>query len=389
MRRKLIASAVGLTLTAAMLGCGSGNKADSSGTAPAGGATTSGGTSAPANSSDPLVAEAKANIAKLTQPAELSGGTPVKPNTGKTLGILSCGFAAPVCQDMAANAQEAAKSIGWTSFLVDGKLTAQGWAAGMSQVVAKKPDLIYSVVASDAAMPQALDAAAAANIPVVCSFCGNPYVDAVKNGAMSNIETNYNDQGKALADYIISESDGKAKVAVLTFNLSTADLARSEALVKRLKECSGCTVLSNDDIGVSNDQFGIGRKAATALLAKYPKGKIDWISSPADSFTPGITQAIKLAGRDDVKTAGYDCNPALAVDDIRSGDIDMACADSPTNASSWAAVDQLARIDAGQPFDKIVNIPYQFVTKDNVPAKGAVPFTFDYKSYYKNLWGVS
>jgi ribose transport system substrate-binding protein len=333
------------------------------------------------------VQEAQANITKLEAPVELSGDTPFKPNTGKTLGILNCGAQIPLCNEMTKNAADAATALGWKSFSVDGKLSPSGWNSAMMQLIAKKPDLILSTIAQDSAMPTAMAAAKQAGIPVVCSYCANTDQKPTADPSMANADNDYGAQGRAAADYIIAKSDGKAKVAIMTFNLSIAPSARVKAFEARMKECTGCEVLTSVEIGATSDPAGTTRGKAQAILSKYPKGELDWIVSPADTYTVGVTQAVKLSGRDDVKVIGYDCDPPAAVNDIRSGSADQACVHSSVYPSVWAGIDQLARIDADQPH-RNVKLPFQLITKDNAPPEGQPVGGSDFPEYYKKLWGV-
>ncbi|MEV4420153.1 sugar ABC transporter substrate-binding protein [Patulibacter sp. NPDC049589] len=340
---------------------------------------------ADAGASSKVVEDAKANLKTLLAPAKLEGDAPFKANSGKKLGVLNCGAAIPLCNVMVDNAKEAAAALGWTVVTVDGKLSPQGWNTGMKQLIAQKPDLILSNIAQDSAIPQPLAAAAKAKIPVACAYCANTFDKPVANPAQANADNDYRAQAQAAADTIIAQSDGKARVAVLSFNLNIAPRTRVEAFKKAMKKCAECEVVASEEIGATSDPAGKTRTITRAILSKFPAGDLDWIVSPADSYTVGVTQAVKLSRRDDVKVLGYDCNPDAAVDDVRTG-ASEGCIDSSVYPSVWAAIDQLARIDAGVPHKKLVPLPFQIVSKNNAPAAGKPVFSFDYKGYYKNLW---
>lgn len=376
MRRTMSILVLGVMSMAWLTGCG--DDSDSGGSSTA--TSASGGAVSSA-----VVQEAEANVKTLLEPAALEGDEPFKPNSGKKLGVLNCGAAIPLCNVMVDNAKEAAEALGWSVVTVDGKLSPQGWNTGMKRLIAQSPDLILSNIAQDSAIPQPLAAAAKAEIPVACAFCANTFDKPVANASQANADNDYRAQARAAADLIIARSKGTAKVAVLTFNLNVAPRTRAEAFVEEMKRCEECSVVTSEEIGATSDPVGKARTISRAILAKFPAGKLDWIISPADTYTVGVTQAIKLSRRDDVKSLGYDCNPDAAVDDVRKG-ASAGCIDSSVYQSVWAAIDQLARIDAGVPHEKLVSLPFQIVTKDNAPAAGKPVFGFDYKDYYKKVW---
>jgi len=333
------------------------------------------------------VKTASALVESMSTAPALSGGEPVQVESGKTLGILSCGTAATACRDIAAEATKAAEALGWTATTVDGEVNAQGYATGMSRLVAEHPDAIISVAAPDSATAAAHAEAAQAGIPVVCIFCGNKLADPVADPSAANVEVDYAAQAKANAAYMIAHSNGAARVAVLNFDLSGADKVRQDSFRSSIAaDCTDCEVVDSVDVPPGADLVAATRQASTALLSRYGKGELDYILTPADSFSPGAVQAVKLAGRDDVKVVGYDCDPS-ALDAIRDDSIQVACADTPLLESGWASVDVVARLLAGQePED--VTLPFSLVMGENVPAPGDTATTFDYETYFSELWGL-
>jgi ribose transport system substrate-binding protein len=379
----------GLSVAGMVVGvaaCGSSSSSSTSSTPSAGSSSTTSGDSSSSGSSDAAVAAAKADVAAHANPPTLSGGTPVKAPKGKTLGILSCGQASPDCRDMAVDATTAAHDLGWNAFTIDGQLSAQGWAAGLSQAVQRKPAVILSIVAADAAMPQALAQAHAAHIPVVCAICANTFSKPVADPSTVNVDVNYADQAKVDADYIISQTNGHAKVAALGYALAVPDVVRLNAFKAELARCSGCSVAATGQIQTGSNLVGLALNATQPILSSNGSS-LNYIMSPGDVFTPGVIQAIKLSGNTNAKAIGYDCNqPVLTA--IREGQPDAGCADTPLDWAAWAGVDAAARLVAGQTA-KNVFIPFQFVTKATAPAAGKSPTTFDYITYYKHLWGLS
>jgi ribose transport system substrate-binding protein len=320
--------------------------------------------------------------------ATISGLTPVKAPTGKTLGILSCTEAVSGCQVISAGGTAAAKVLGWKSNTVDGKLTAQGFAAGLQQLTAQKPSAILNVVIADSAVPSQLSAAKAAGIPVICTTCGNSFAAPVKDPSVANADVDYVQQGEDAAKYIIAETNGKANVAVLGYKLSLADVARVTGFRKGFT-CPDCKIVTESDLGTGADLSTVTRNAIQPVLAQYPKGKLDYIYIISDTFTPALVQVLKLAGRDELKVVSNDCN-AQSLAGIRAGGLEKACFTTPLKWLGWAGADLTVRHLAGQPM-ATETVPFSLVTQQNAPPASDTgdPLTMDYQSYYKKLWGLS
>jgi ribose transport system substrate-binding protein len=333
------------------------------------------------------VAAAERFVTGLALEAPLAGRTQLTVPRGKKLGILSCTQSAASCRTISEQAAAAAESLGWTATIVDGQLSAARYATGLSQLISAHVNAIISVAASDAATPNAHAAAAAAHIPIVCVFCGNTLVSAIKYPSAANVDVDYHEQGKATATYLTWKSGGHAKVAVLSFDLSSADQVRVKSFESSLTSmCSGCSIVSTTPVPTGADLVTATRQVATGLLSRYGTGQLDYIVTPADSFSPGAVQAITLAGRNDVKVVGYDCDPsALAA--IRAGSVEIGCADTPLAEAGWAAVDTAARLLVdGHASD--ATIPFAYVTPQTVPSAGKSVTTFGFEGYFRKLWGV-
>jgi ribose transport system substrate-binding protein len=335
-----------------------------------------------------MVAADKATVAKLMGTATISGLKPVKAPTGKTLGILSCTEAVSGCQVISTGATAAAKDLAWKSNIVDGKLTAQGFASGLQQLTAQKPSSILDVVIADSAVPSELAAAKAASIPVICTTCGNSLAAPIKTPSVANADVDYVQQGEDAAKYIIAETNGKANVAVLGYKLSLADVGRVNGF-KKAFTCSGCKVVTESDLGSGADLSTVTRNAIQPVLAQYPKGQLDYIYIVSDTFTPALVQVLKLAGRNELKVVSNDCN-TQSVAGIRAGGLEKACFTTPLAWLGWAGVDLTVRQLAGQPM-ATENVPFSLVTQQNAPPASATgdPLAMDYQSYYKKLWGLS
>jgi ribose transport system substrate-binding protein len=334
-----------------------------------------------------IVDEAKANVTKaMAVPStELTLGSFAPPGD-KRIGVVSILMSAPGPAATDTGVKEAGEVLGWDVTVLDGKLTPVGYADADRLLVQQKVDGIVHNVVADSATPASLAAAVDAGIPVICSQCANSLDPPVAKPSTSSVEVDFKGQGRMLADWIIADSNGTAKVAVQNNNGVSAIRARYEGFIERMKQCTGCTIVDDQKVSPGADIIGNGRRTATALLQKFPKGEVGYLVTASDSEAIGPGQIINSTGRTDVKLAAYDCDD-LNMDWIRSGGPEHACVASPLAWTGWAAVDSMARTMAGQkPGD--FSVPSQLITKENVPPQGTKPFAdVDFRSAYRAMWG--
>ena len=342
--------------------------------------------SASAPASD-VVAKAQAAVTAAMAPPSVPALKPVtlKPGPLK-VGYLVCGEAAPACHAMGVAAKEAIEAAGYTPVILDGKLTPQGWNDAIMAMINQKVDVIVNMVASDALVKSAVEAAFAAKIPVVCQICQNS-ASPVKNGSSANVDPDMSFQGTAVANFMIATTDGKPQAALMTNKTAPPVTARMEAILKSFEGCAslGCKVVFSQELGQNGDLVANSRNLSNAILQQHAAGTLDFIVPPSDSQSQGLQQSLSTTGRDDVDIASFDCgDPNLQW--IRDGEYQNVCVATPLIWSSWAAIDQAVRILAGEKGADIL-LPSQLITKDNVPAKGTPVEPTDFKSIYTAAWG--
>jgi ribose transport system substrate-binding protein len=341
------------------------------------------------SSSSSSVAAAEAFLTEASAPVEAADpvGPDFKPVSGKTVGVMSCGQIATPCKRMADAAVEAAKAMGYATILTDGALSPPGYTKAILELVNKKVDLIVASVAAGATVPEAYKAAAAAKIPLICLNCSNAALPAdVK--AQGNADADTTSQGKQLAYTAIAEAKGDVKAVVYTSTPTTSIKTRIDSAVETLKECSTCKVLETKEIPLVPEQQQVIRGEVTSLLQKYGKGEINYIVGGADFPIIGAIEAIKAAGRTDVKVVSVGCDPQN-LDVMRNGGAQTMCTDDPLEWMAWASVDLGGRLLAGQTI-KDVLLPAAYVTPTvNMPPAGETARVPDFRTIYKKQWGVS
>jgi ribose transport system substrate-binding protein len=345
----------------------------------------------PVLAQDGIVAQAKADLAIYAGPqTEWRGPTSSpKPDAGKKVVYLSNDENNDASHAWGVAIKEAAAKIGWDVTIIDGKATPTGWISGMNQAIALKVDGIITSVDA-ASIQDPMQSAAAAHIPVVgIHAAALPGPDA-KLGLFTNIQQDPREIGKAQADWVIADSDGKARVVVTSHNEFAIAETKSQAVVQRLKQCSGCTLLeySNSPIAeVAQRQ----PQLVTSWVQKY--GTPLYITAVADYTLDFQVPALRDAGVDPsaVKLIGADGQKS-AYERIRSGQYQVVTVSEPVDMQAYQAVDELNRALHGQPPSGFVQTPY-LVTPQNVDKEGGGKDAFipsnNYKQHYLQIWGVS
>jgi ABC-type sugar transport system substrate-binding protein len=359
--------------------CGSSGKTNSG--------TSSASTQSP-SSSGSLLAQANAQVAKLSSLKYVSTQLP-KPaatdafNPGhKTAAIISCTQAAGGCSSYAAGIAQAVKQMGWnTSPVWDGKGTPATESAGIDDAIQRKVDGIVLVSIDYQGVKAAIDKAHAAHIPMVCYNCvSDNYAGIVDVGVEGHPE------GTAIGWFVLQQAAAKGTFVYLYDKGFGVIRNRYAAMKAVLDKCSACKLVvvpfPTTDIGKP------GPPQWSAALAKYPNVAIG--IPPYDAETPDMVKAAQQAGRTSTKITGNDGylgvlqQVALPSTQNLVGDYI-----TPLGYAQWVAADLLGRTVAGKPTYK-ASMPVLLVTKKTVKKylpSGQLQPNFDYKAYFKQQWG--
>jgi ribose transport system substrate-binding protein len=281
----------------------------------------------------------------------------------------------------ARGAEAAAKSLGWEATIVDGKNDPQTTNAAVQRAVAQKATGIIVVSSPQSMYSEGLAAAKKAGIPVVTTTAGN------KVGA-DGVDYDLSDPkevaaaGSLAADYVISQSDGKANVVVLNDTSFTLLQPFQESLLKRLGECSGCKVEQVVEFTGADVTTRLAGLVSTAL-ERHPD--TNWVISPYGAIAIFASNAIRQSGRD-VKIISY-ASDAANNDLIRKDDVQVAAIDKALGYGGWRAVDTLVRLQGGEQMGTYEE-PHKLLDKSNLPPAGQ-PWDGDedYQAMFKQLWG--
>lgn len=309
------------------------------------------------------------------------------PPSGKRVLILLCGSAGQGCVDEANESKRAAETLGWTVDVVDGKLDPTVWNQVVKQSVESGVDGIIAISADPNLMADAMREVQARDVPFVVTN-QVPAADDVQ-GIDTYLAPDPVRGGHDVADWIIADSGGDAKVLLLDLPGYDSAMTRTRTIAEDLeRECGSC-VVHEADISVQTMGTSLA-PLVTSQLQQHPD--VDYIWSPDDCCVLFVQQGTLQAGRGSsveiVSMGGFPDQ----LGGIRSGQLaaDLATA---TRYTSWLSVDSLARLMAGQPVEEYWTVPQRLWTTENIDEAPEQMFTsgwntdFDYEALFTGMWG--
>lgn len=384
MKRKQAVAGIfaALSLTAFGVGCGSDDNSSSESAAPAAGSTETQSAATGANS------EIAAAVEKLqARPTSIGIDAPIEKGIakGKKIAVLECGV--PACKTIVDATVDAVKTVGWTPIRVNIGLTPESVKAGWEKALNDKPDGIITTGSFPRALfkPE-LAQAKSENIPVVTMSDSEPASDGVV-ASISGSERATEVVGPRMADWIISKTDGKAKILKVTASALATITLQFEGFDARIKEqCPDCSVVTYDAPATS-----IGKDLASKIASQLQANPdVNYIALGFNDMGIGLPAAIAGAGVPEVPAVTQSQSAAIS-QYISKGQGIEAAYGFPGIEGGWRMVDALIRHFNGESVEPSEqNDPEWFITKDNVPSTTEdYPLVEDYKEQYKALWGVS
>jgi ribose transport system substrate-binding protein len=381
--------------------CGSSSKSSSNAAA-----TSSGSSSTSSGAADPAKTYAP-GVPTLNELYKGTEGTPPttgpKIANGKSVIFISCGQAAPGCAGVPNEMATPAKLVGWKYQIVDGRLNAgNGWANGIRQAIAAKPDAIIVHGMNCPDVQQPIQDAVNAGIPVMGLEdvdCNDPLLPGGGGKALFKASMQYTNADKTggdyfyrwgayQADYVINATKGNAKV-IRTDYESIFGAHQKAGQDAELKKCSGCKIVADIKFGAA-DQTPNGPlfQKFNTVLVQHPEANAVILNFDTDVNTAGLSKAIVDNGRKSaVVVGGEGYAPALQL--IRTGQGLNADPAHDGHWMAWAAVDNLNRFFNGQPLVP-QGVGFRIIDKDHnmMPQGKDYATPVDYRSAYKKLWGV-
>jgi ribose transport system substrate-binding protein len=303
--------------------------------------------------------------------------------TGKTVAIIPITQLSPTFSAFTKEAKDAAAALGWKTFVIDGKISTQGYNSAIRQAISQHPDAILLSGINCDPIRQAVLEAKKAGI-VVYSVYGDDCDPPVWDGKQP-VDTDA--AARMRADWVASRLGPEGGKVIESYVTDDPVIVRfQEATERALKEvCPKCEVVRVEwALGDLGD--AMKGKIATGLL-RNPDAKA--FLAPFDaSILFGSGADIQGSGMD-LAVMGGECS-APNMELIREGKQQNACTGYPFSVFGWSSIDALNRIFAGQePVEAGLGV--QLVDKEHNLAPAGDDFLgplADFREHYKTLWGV-
>ncbi|WP_189323894.1 substrate-binding domain-containing protein [Streptomyces flaveus] len=365
-------------LTASVAGCSRGSEGGGSNAV---GGSSKAGCPAVLEKAKQAVSDAEAVDAPWGGPA-----TGPKAVAGKTIVYVAQSMTNPGVAGAAGGVKEAAKAIGWKVRIIDGQGTPAGIQAAVSQAVAVKPDGIVLSGFDPKSTGQQVAQADAAGIPLIGWHAVGTPGPSEDPKLFSNITTKVEDVAKISADWIISQSNGRAGVVVFTDASIPFAKGKSDLIEKELATCSDIKVLSTSNIPIA-DASNRTPQEVSALLSRFGT---KWTHSVAinDLYFADAAPALRSGGKQGngapFSIGAGDGDPS-AFQRINSKDFQAATVPEPLSEQGWQIVDEFNRSFADEPATSYV-APVHITTAAN-SAGGSSWDPKGYREAYRKLWG--
>lgn len=283
---------------------------------------------------------------------------------------------------------EACERIGWECTVLDGKGTTQGQTTALNQAISMGVDGI--ITSADVEPLQAtLIEAKEAGIPTIGIHGSNTIGPDEKLNMIYNVATSGTEIGHALADYVISDSQGKGKVIILYDAQYAIAREKAEAMKERIEECESMELLDYVNSPLSEVPNNMPTLASSWVSNHETPF---YIITIADYYYDFVTPTLRSGGinPEDVILLGSD-GTSSAYDRIRSGDYQVGTIPEPATLFGYISVDEMNRYFNDE--ELVVYTPgIYIVTKDNIEAEGGDKNIFvpsnNFADEYAKIWGV-
>lgn len=327
--------------------------------------------------------------------AGIGGDTKLAPVSVKdniNLYVVSCGEQVPGCSTPVAGVVEAAKAIGWSTNVADGKLSPEGFATAIRQAIAGGADVIVPIGIGCGVAQAAFQEAVDEGITII----GGGGVDdcTPKLWGSERLwidgespESQWKAFGKLQAEYVTGKTNEDVKAVVLNFTGQTWGPWITEGFTEELASLNGGDVLETVDISDPEQADGSYLQKVSTALLNHPEANA--LIVPIDGWlATGLAQSIVQNGLDDKLIVVGRGGDAPVLDMIRQGSAGVdATVGFAVRWGAWGSVDTAARILDGKDAAWIGE-PVQVIDKDNnLPESGDYDGSVDFESIFKTAWG--
>jgi len=325
------------------------------------------------------VDELTPRVAKYTAvPSKLLETEPVskKAEPGKTLAVLVCGV--PVCTEFNNAVGDAAKLLGWKVEKIDLGVSPEDFTKAYDRAIELKPDMVIGSGLPRELFAKQLDTLQEMNIPVIEWSSGiKPVPDHLWVAVDDPL---YEATGLMFTEWLAADGDLKAN----TVAYSVPQYPMPEIMVKTMKDYfpGACPDCKFDVQEVAVTDIGKLGPKVTGYVQQNPDVK--YVLCAFGDLCQGVGQALKAAGRDDIKVITRDTS-TTNLQNMANG-LEKATVPLPIGQTGWQIVDLAQRIFNKDDTANTRLSPIQIVTDVPDPKSTTVGAVPDYQDQYKALW---
>ncbi len=261
--------------------------------------------------------------------------------------------------------QQTAKDHGDTLVFTDGQSSASKQISDVDSLIAQKVDLIVLAPLSEKPLVKAVQDAKAACIPMILVDRDVDHADVQPTkDYVTFIGSDFVQQGKRAADWLIKETGGKGKILELEGTTgATPAIKRKSGFDDQIKTSTGLQIVASQDGDFNRDK---GRKVMESMLQAHPDATAVYAHN--DEMALGAIAAIKAAGKKpgkDIIVCSID-GEKDAINAIVAGDLGTSVQSSPFfGPITFDTIDKFA---ASQQLGPWVVVQDKQYTKENAAA---------------------
>ncbi|ACA30959.1 ABC transporter substrate-binding protein [Histophilus somni] len=341
---------------------------------------------------DPFVAEAKQQVATAAAQKTTWDGPTTGPKVqqGKNIIFIASDMKNGGVLGVIDGMKEATSIAGWKLDILDGAGAVNNQLSALNQAIARKPDAIVIGGWNPNVAKIPLSKATKNGITLVAWHATPEPGPINKYNIFYNVTSDSDQIAKLSAQLAVANSDGKAKVVILTDSLYEIALRKANVMKEIIEQCKECQVLEFIDTPLADTSSRMP-SLTFSLLQKYGDN-LQYTLAINDLYFDFMTPSLRSANKGEMPyniSAGD--GSVTAYQRIRNNNHQFATVPEPLNLHGWQLVDELNRAFAGEKPSGYVT-PAHLVIKDNVAFDGGNKNLYDpqngYKEAYKAIWNV-
>ena len=352
-----------------------------------------------AQSSALFAQEAKQIVAAAEQPKTkapdlpaIDAGATLK---GKSIFYLSAGLSFPFSQEVLKGVQDASTALGMTVVTADAMAAGSAGASSYIDRAVSQGSAAIVLQGIDAYTVQAsLAEAKAAHIPVITVAAlppGRLAKELADMGVSASVNFSVVEVGKVMAAYVAANAAPDAHVVLISCSTFRTDEIVAREFTNELHRLCPKCMLTEKDSPLMQWQTTLPSLART-LVTVDPA--LTFIVPSVDAMVPAIKPAIIAVGAaDKIKIVSNNAQLPDMQAIATKKDQEVADVGASNERMGWATVDQIARLVTGHP-PATDDQPLRLFTTSNIDQidlkQPAYTWygPFDFKAYYRKLWGL-